>query len=202
MNWLAHIFLSENNIESQLGNLLNDACKGRAWHGASHQLKQGMKIHQQVDAFTDSHDMFKKSKSLLGRGHLRGVVVDLVFDLLLTRHWQRYSLVDRNVFLDDFYGNAKQAINAYPDGIQKFVNGLIQSDHLRNYQSLDDLEKTFIRVDKRLSPRLLQKESTHMYFPLVKKEINALEQNFLIFFPELLSHVKSGSNPDQLTHWK
>ncbi|MEH6347193.1 MAG: acyl carrier protein phosphodiesterase [Bermanella sp.] len=202
MNWLAHIFLSEYNIESQLGNLLNDACKGRAWPGASNQLKQGMQIHQQVDAFTDAHENFKKSKLLLGRGHLRGVVVDLSFDLLLTRHWHRYSLVDRNVFLDDFYRQSKQAIKPYPAGVQRFVNGLIQSDHLRNYQSLDDLEKTFARVDKRLSARLLKKESTHMYFPLVKKEINALEQNFLSFFPELLTHVKSSSNPDQLTHWK
>ena len=35
MNWLAHVFLSENNIEHQLGNLLADPLKGRAWEEAT-----------------------------------------------------------------------------------------------------------------------------------------------------------------------
>ncbi len=38
MNWLAHIFLSENHIEHQLGNLLTDPLKGKAWEGASDRI--------------------------------------------------------------------------------------------------------------------------------------------------------------------
>lgn len=30
MNWLAHVLLSENHIEYQLGNLLTDPLKGKA----------------------------------------------------------------------------------------------------------------------------------------------------------------------------
>lgn len=201
MNWLAHIFLSERNIESQLGNLLNDVCKGRAWQGAPEKIRQGMKMHQMVDAFTDSHGRFSNSKSKLGRGHLRGVVVDLTYDLLLTRHWYRYSNINIDHFLNDFYNHSLVAIEAYPVEIQRFVKGLIKSDHLRNYQNISDLEKTFKRVDKRLSARILRKESTLSYLPLVIQEFNSLEDDFLNFFPELLQQVKKSSDPFQLIHW-
>jgi acyl carrier protein phosphodiesterase len=201
MNWLAHIFLSELNIESQLGNLLNDTCKGRVWLGASSLIEDGMRMHQKVDRFTDNHRAFAMSKSVLGRGLLRGVVVDLVYDLLLTRHWNRYSNIPREVFLIEFYERAEVAIQDYPLGVQKFVKGLIKSDHLRHYQNFNDLEQTFIRVDKRLSKRLLKKESTLSYLPLVIQEFNHIEQHFLEFFPELLKYVAQNSDLPQLSHW-
>ena len=202
MNWLAHIFLSELNIESQLGNLLNDVCKGRVWSGAPNLVKDGMRMHQKVDSFTDSHREFEKSKVLLGRGLLRGVVIDLTYDLLLTRHWDRYSNISREVFLNKFYERAEVAIQEYPLGVQEFVKGLINSDHLRHYQDFNDLEQTFIRVDKRLSQRLLKKESTLYYLPLVIREYSRIEQHFLDFFPELLKYVAKESNLAQLNHWK
>jgi len=43
MNWLAHVFLSENHIEHQLGNLLTDPLKGKAWEGASTRIYAGDK---------------------------------------------------------------------------------------------------------------------------------------------------------------
>jgi len=40
MNWLAHVFLSENHIEHQLGNLLTDPLKDKAWEGASDSFQR------------------------------------------------------------------------------------------------------------------------------------------------------------------
>ena len=202
MNWLAHIFLSEQDIESQLGNLLNDTCKGRPWPNADTRLRQGMLMHQRVDSFTDRHPCFLNSKSLLGKGYLKSVVVDLTYDLLLTQHWQRFCQQDRHKFLDAFYESASIAIESYPIAVKEFVVGLIRSDHLRQYQTLEELECTFKRVDKRLSERLRKKECTLDYYPLVIEAYAAIEQDFLCFFPELQAYVKSISNEEQLPHWK
>ncbi len=203
MNWLAHIFLSEANIDFQLGNLLADPCKGKAWPGASLKLRQGLEMHKCIDTFTDKHPLFLKSKSRLGgQGHLKGVVVDLTYDLLLTQHWRQYAKIELDDFLGRFYAQAQGAVQLYPNDIAGFVRRLIQSDHLRNYRTLEDLETTFIRVDSRLSNRVLKKESTLKYLPWVEAEFKNLEQDFLQFFPELLAQVWAQCEASMLAHWK
>jgi len=71
MNWLAHVFLSQKDIEHQLGNLLTDPLKAKAWDGATDAFfHRGIKNHLRIDAFTDSHVIVSRSKkSLTPRGH-------------------------------------------------------------------------------------------------------------------------------------
>ena len=52
MNWLAHVFLSEDHIEHQLGNLLTDPLKAKPWEGASDKVRHGIETHKRIDAFT------------------------------------------------------------------------------------------------------------------------------------------------------
>jgi len=203
MNWLAHIFLSEQNIHYQLGNLLADPCKGRAFPGASAAFKQGMKMHVDIDAFTDSHPDFLTSKSRLNKkGHLKGVVIDLTYDVFLTQYWHEYSNIGLDEFLDGFYLEARQAMASYPKELSAFVEKLIQVDHLRNYRNLTDLEFTLSRVDKRLSANVLKRESTSDYLPLIEESFSLLAEDFKCFFPHLLEHVKAKSQLENLTHWQ
>ena len=61
MNWLAHVFLSEQKIDFQIGNFLADPLKGRLWDDASSDMKNGMRI-------TDEQ---KRNWKVKGRKHLR-----------------------------------------------------------------------------------------------------------------------------------
>jgi acyl carrier protein phosphodiesterase len=203
MNWLAHVFLSEQQIDHQLGNFLADFLKHKPWLDASSEFRAGLQMHMNIDSYTDSHPLFLTSKSRFGKqGHLKGVVVDLTYDLLLTKHWNTYSNIELNDFLDNFYRNAIKASEGFPDHAKGFVRQLIHADHLRHYQSLDHLQQTFKRVDKRLSERVLKKECTSDYLPTVTAQLKKMEQDFLGFFPDLLDHVRSRSNQDNLNHWR
>jgi len=203
MNWLAHIFLSEQNIHYQLGNLLADPCKGRAFPGASAAFKQGMKMHMDIDAFTDSHPDFLMSKSRLNKkGHLKGVVIDLTYDVFLTQYWHEYGNIGLDKFLDGFYQEARLAMASYPKELSTFVEKLIQVDHLRNYRNLSDLELTFSRVDKRLSENVLKRESTSDYLPLIEENLPLLATDFKRFFPDLVQHVRAKSKVENLAHWQ
>ena len=62
MNWLAHLFLADPDVESRLGNLLGDLVKGKARDTLSPGLKRGLECHQIIDVFTDSHSIVKQSK--------------------------------------------------------------------------------------------------------------------------------------------
>jgi acyl carrier protein phosphodiesterase len=202
MNWLAHIFLSENDIDYQLGNLLADPLKGRSFEGAHRPFDEGLAMHCRIDAFTDANPHFAKSKARLeGKKYLKGVVVDLVYDHLLVRNWPEYSRVGSDEFLQAFYREADLAVRAYPDEAKGFVNRIIDNDILGSYGSFEGLETAFLRIDRRLSARLLSRESATEYLPLVRQQIAGLEADFSRFFPELVAHFKAhcGTLPGE--HW-
>ena len=76
MNWLAHVFLSEKNIDYQLGNLLADPLKAMTWPDASQAVVDGIKMHTRIDSFTDSHASVSRSKARLGqKGYLKPVAI-------------------------------------------------------------------------------------------------------------------------------
>lgn len=202
MNWLAHIFISKNSIDYQLGNLLADPLKGKCWEGASHQFKDGIKMHRKIDSFTDSNKLVSKSKSRLKRkGHLKGVVVDIVYDYFLLSNWNQYSKVNLETFIDSFYRDAGRAIEKYPCQAKEFVERLINSGNLISNGSVSDLELALLRVDRRLSKRILVRESTIEYLSALKKEIVGLEEDFSQFFPQLIEYFKSMVEIPVQEHW-
>lgn len=94
MNWLAHIFLSEQNIDFQIGNFLADPLKGRAWENASVDLKKGIKTHLIIDTFTDSNEIVTQSKRRLrDSGLLKSIVIDITYDYFLTKNWESFCNV-------------------------------------------------------------------------------------------------------------
>ena len=202
MNWLAHVFLSENHIEHQLGNLLADPLKGRAWEGATPMFKKGLQTHLHIDTFTDKHPLVKQSKRRLkDRKYLKGVVIDIVYDHLLTKHWEKFSSRDFKEFTAKFRNEAPLQIDGYPEKAKTVINRVVEIKLLSSYADLEGLGEGFKRIDKRLSERVLAKETTFGYLPLVAYEMHNIEQDFLKFFPELMMHVKKNLDNDYLTHW-
>lgn len=191
MNWLAHTLLSKNNTEYQLGNLLADPMKGRPWAEASPDLRQGMQMHKAIDRFTDGHDLLSRSKARLGAdGHLKGVVLDLLFDHFLSMRWSSYGAVDLNVFLQHFHDRSIQLATTFPAKPQRIVNRLVETELLAQYQTFAGFVMALQRIDQRLSARARQRETASQYLPVVEQQHDALLQDFDAFFPQLVSHFK------------
>ncbi len=202
MNWLAHIFLSEPHIEFQHGNLLADLLKGRSWEGASVQFDAGLKMHRAIDRFTDMHPLVRQSKTRLGvNGYLRGVVIDIVYDHLLVKHWRRFSTLPYASFVEAFHRASRRVSADYPGEARQFLARLIDSGHLRDYASIAGVGKALWRIEKRLSPRVLAKEHALGYLPRVTCEIEGIEADFLEFMPQLIHHFKSMTAPSAPDHW-
>lgn len=203
MNWLAHIFLSELNIDFQIGNYLADPLKGRTWENASGDLQKGMAIHKIIDSYTDAHEQFIQSKSRLGtKGLLKPIIIDLTYDYLLTKNWNTYCLIPIDEFLQVFYKEANKQLPFLPTKASVPLKRLIEHDILNKYQNLEHLKKAFERVDKRLSPRLYKRDQAINYFDRVNKHIEHIENDFLLFFPQLCLNVRKNVNQKKLQHWK
>ena len=203
MNWLAHTFLSEQNIDFQIGNILADPLKGRAWDNASVDIKKGMYVHKIIDSYTDSHKVVKQSKKRLReKGLLKPVIIDLTYDYLLTKNWDLFSNISLDTFTNDFYNKAYLTLEELSPKANMVIDNLIKKDLLNKYHNMQHLEHSFQRMDKRLSARLLNRESASGYFPAVLENINEIEEDFLEFFPQLCSCVKSELSSKKIKHWK
>src|SRR5215831_13515757 len=92
MNWLAHAFLSKPDIEFCLGNLLAYLIRGRDRMAMTAAFLQGVRQHQAIDAFTDSHPVVQRSRARIsGYRHATGILVDVFYDHFLARDWNRHS---------------------------------------------------------------------------------------------------------------
>jgi acyl carrier protein phosphodiesterase len=96
MNWLAHILLSEPNVENRLGNLLGDLVKGKDLDGLNCNLRRGISRYYAIlqrrgfanDKFTDSHLIVKISKKRIDKEYSKfaGILIDAFHDHLLAKN--------------------------------------------------------------------------------------------------------------------
>ena len=94
MNHLAHVVLAGADEGLRLGAFLGDHVKGRdALHELPPDWAAGVELHRWIDSFSDAHPAVR---SLLARfeppwRRYGGVIVDVLFDHMLTRHWSRFG---------------------------------------------------------------------------------------------------------------
>lgn len=200
MNYLAHILLSKSTIDYQLGNLLADPLKGKRWEGASDEHYAGMRMHAAIDVFTDANKTISLSKSRLRKkGYLKGVVIDMTYDYFLSKHWNKYVAQDLKGFVNDFNQNTLFELDDLPDKASSFINPILSNNVLGSYKEFSGLEIAFNRIDKRLSPKILAKETTTSYIHNILENYDSIEQDFLEFFPLLIEMFinKSGAQSNE-----
>lgn len=94
MNFLAHLLLGPHEAPQAVGSLLGDFVKGPMDSIALPEgVREGIWLHRQIDGFTDRHELVARSKERVSRQRRRyaGIMVDMFYDHLLARHWQRFS---------------------------------------------------------------------------------------------------------------
>jgi len=65
MDYLAHLYLAEDEPESLIGSLMGDFAKGRIDDGLAPGIRWGIVVHRMVDVFTDAHAIVGRSKRRL-----------------------------------------------------------------------------------------------------------------------------------------
>ena len=188
MNYLSHLFLSENNEESIIGNLLGDFVKGKLTDNFSAGILKGIKTHRKVDSYTDKHPVVRETRRLISdeRKKYAGVLVDIFFDHFLSVYWDSYSDTDYEEFIDSTYFILLKYRDIYPETGKILIPRIVEKDWLRKYRSFDGLKLVFERMTLRVKRQN----------PLVGSEAellenySAIEKNFELFFPDLIKYVE------------
>jgi len=85
LNYLAHAYLSFDQPEIIVGNLISDFVKGKKKFDYPPGIQKGIALHRAIDTFTDSHPATKEAKEVF-RPHYRlyaGAFIDVAYDHFL-----------------------------------------------------------------------------------------------------------------------
>jgi acyl carrier protein phosphodiesterase len=189
MNYLAHLRLSPSDAESMVGNLMGDFRKYLGKEDLPDAVKRGIENHLRVDKFTDSNEHILNLKGLFSpqRRRFAGIIIDVAFDYYLTRHWQTFSPVNLDDFIDKSHFNIQSMSKIMPERMQYVMDYMIKEQWLRSYASLDGISE----VLNRMSARIRFDNNLAGAIEEVETNYDALDQAFLLFFPQLIDHVES-----------
>ena len=88
------------------GSILPDFDRIRDPGALPHDLQRGIRLHHQIDAFTDAHPIVRTSVRRIPAPFRRfgGILTDLWYDHFLARDWAQHSDIPLREFVDQAYG--------------------------------------------------------------------------------------------------
>lgn len=183
MNFLAHLYLSNNHTNILIGNFIADHIQGNHFTHFHPEIQQGIVLHRHIDTFTDSHKTVRKSKRRLNAryGHYKGVIIDIFYDHYLAKNWPIYSDVPLDVFAQNVYQILDNRKEQLPKKTQELLPFMIKHNWLYNYQFLDEIQQVLNGVNRRTQ----QKSQMHLALEDLKLHYKEFEEDFTIFFEDL-----------------
>ncbi len=189
MNWLAHVFLSKQDLDFKLGNLLADRIKKSELQNYSKSFAAGVKCHMEIDRFTDTHRTVRVSKGrIFGKyKHFAAVLVDIYYDHLLVRNWSRYSDISYQQFVENFYASLPERAKDLSQEAQMMLHNIVKYNVIGHYDTLDGVTLALERLTYRMKrPDLI--DITDGASSLAE-HLEGFDKDFQEFFPELQAHI-------------
>jgi acyl carrier protein phosphodiesterase len=189
MNYLAHIYLSGNDRQRQVGNFIGDFVKGNRYEEYPAKIREGILLHRQIDSFTDSHPLVLDAIAMLRPefGRYSGIITDVFFDHLLASGFRRYAKGQSlRCVSANFYYATLRYYPLLPSRVKGFLWHFISTNRLMRYASYDGLQEAFTIMSNYKVPALRPEETV----TFLKKNHAELEEHFAAFFPELEAFVQ------------
>lgn len=190
MNFLAHIYLSENKEFVTIGNFIADGIRGKQYKKFSKEIQIGILLHRQIDTFTDAHSIVRQSTKRLHENysHYSGVIVDILYDHFLAKNWSQYSDVPLDLFVDEFYESLERNFVILPPRIQKMLPYMMADNWLLNYANIEGIQGVLNGMNRRTKNISGMDKATSE----LQTYYTEFEAEFTQFFEELrrFSHEK------------
>lgn len=194
MNFLAHAYLSFNDPEILIGNMIADLVKGKQIEEYPERVKEGIRLHRKIDSFTDKHpvtiqtmEVFKPSV-----GRYAGAFLDVAYDHFLAlspiyepaEGWENFS--------EKCYSQISLFGEIFPPHFSSIFFYMKRENWLYNYRNTWLIKRSF----KRLKQRAIYLKNSAPVFADFEHHYDEIKKSFDLFFPELRSYVKEVANAE------
>lgn len=196
MNYLAHIFLSGNNAELQIGNFIGDFVKGSRMNNYPQNIRKGIILHRKIDEFTDAHPVVRDTVELIKPefGRYSAIVADMYFDYFLATNFKMYAYHSIHFFSLRFYFSVLKNYRYLPVRVKRFIFHFIGTHRLYKYSSISGL-KNSLQIMKNHKTNAIQPEKA---IEFLIENTDILEKKFHLFFPDLIGFVKQNNLDNKL----
>lgn len=184
MNFLAHLYLSDNDEEITIGNFIADAIKGKQYLKYPPRIAKGIVLHRAIDTFTDAHPTFRQSTSKLHKthSHYSGVIVDVFYDHFLAKNWADYHEQPLAQFVQNFYAMIQANFGLLPARIQRMTPYMIADNWLMSYATVEGVDKILGQMNMRTKGIGKMDKAVIT----LQEHYEELEAEFSSFFEELI----------------
>jgi len=182
MNLLAHAYLSFNDPNILVGNMISDYVKGKKKFLYPEAIQQGIALHRLIDTFTDAHEATKEAAAFF-RPHYRlyaGAFIDVVYDYFLANDNNEFANEEGlQSFAAGTYRSLAQNTQYMPEKFAAMFPYMQAQDWLYHYRFTYGIQKSFGGLVRR-SAYLTDSETA---FKVLEKNHAPLQQCYNHFFP-------------------
>ena len=193
MNYLAHSYLAFS--EQQLvGQFLEDYIRNNERFSLPKELLHGVKLHREIDTFTDAHDAIHEAKKIFSPlvRLYSGAFVDVAMDYFLANDTKENSVEGWKSHSIYVYSTLEKYKRLFPETFHRMLERMKSDDWLFNYREDWGIKfsmKNVLNKAKYLNPELpvfdvfmenkqLLKECYNQFFPDLKKHVFEVNESF------------------------
>jgi acyl carrier protein phosphodiesterase len=200
VNFLAHAFLSFDQPNILVGNFIGDFVKGNVEDQFEREIAQGIRLHREIDRFTDFHPLVKESQLLLKPIFFRysSVITDMFFDYFLAKNWNTYHEQPLPEFANSVYGIIEGQLPILPVKFRNAFKIMQKENWLVAYGTELGIQRALTGISYRASFKSNLEHATS-YLTLYQ---DRFQYYFDAFFPELtvfskqtLTKIQQGNDP-------
>lgn len=183
MNYLAHAYLSFNQNEILAGNMISDFVKGKKKYDYPAGIQAGIRLHREIDRFTDEHPAIKNAKNIFRPAYrlYSAPVTDVVFDHFLAIDENEFPENTLELFADEIYKKMGDFIDYFPEKFNRMFPYMKTQNWLYNYRLKWGIEKSLGGLVRR-SAYMKESETA---FRLFNENYDELQVCYRSFFPEI-----------------
>ena len=151
MNFLAHAFLAGDDAALVVGGVIGDWIKGPLPANLPGDLARGVALHRAIDSWADTHPAFQRSRNRVSplRRRYAGVLVDMYYDHLLAREWERFHSVSLSVYCRGVYAAMSHRRVDLPDDSHGALARMAEQDWLGSYITVQGIADVLQRMSCR-----------------------------------------------------
>ncbi len=192
MNYLAHVFLSQQSPEAMLGAVLGDFVKGPVGTDYPPAIREAILLHRHIDRYTDAHPLHHASRALISpaRRRFAPVLIDIFYDHFLARHWTDYSAVPLSQFAQQVYAVLLANRSSLPERLQRAAPQMAASDWLNAYAGLAGIDAALNGIARRLG-RYPRAAVLIGAVEELERHYVDFEQQFRDYFPQLIAYTET-----------
>ncbi len=189
MNYLAHAYLSFNQPDILVGNMISDFVKGKKRFDYSEGIQKGIMLHRAIDIFTDDHAVTKQAKEFFkpAVGLYAGAFVDVVYDHFLALDTVEFNAESLWQFALYVYATLDKYDTVLPEPFAQIFPYMKQNNWLYTYKTIEGTQKSFGGLVRRAK----YLDNSDDVFECFQNNYQQLRTCYEAFFPEVKNFALS-----------